>query len=288
MTTIGQAVSWHARASLAGLLAMFVAAVWADPARALGLDEAKAAASDVWIEARLTTTYALNENLGPFDVDVAVNDGEVVLSGTVESEVHRELAAEIARGTEGVGRVVNRLEVTPAKYGESESELKRFVDDAEISAKIRSRVVWSKHMSLLDVDVTTRDNVVTLTGRVSSEAERDLLGRIAANTEGVRSVNNELAVADKETLAAKAKRETVQAVDAAGKAVSDGWISAKVAASLALDTQVDATDIAVETSDGVVALSGTVGSSAEAETAIDIAASIKGVKRVDASLEVRE
>ncbi|MGD8309525.1 MAG: BON domain-containing protein [Chromatiales bacterium] len=271
----------------AALLGLLVIA-WAGQARALSMEEAKEGATDTWIQAQLTTTYALNKHLSPFTVDVDVDDGVVTLQGTVESEVERELAAEIARGANGVREVVNQLTVAPTGDSREESQLRRFVDDAEISAKIRARIVWSKSMSLLDVDVSTKDKVVSLSGTVPGEAERELLGRIAANTDGVEAVHNELEIADEESLAARAKRETAEAVDAAGRAVSNGWITAKVSASLALDKSVNARDISVETSDGVVTLSGSVASAEEAESALDIASSIEGVKRVDATLSIAE
>jgi osmotically-inducible protein OsmY len=272
---------------IATLLSLLVL-TWAGQARALSMEEAKAGATDTWIQAQLTTTYTLNESLSPFDVDVDVDKGVVTLSGTVDSEVEKELAAEIARGTDGVEEVVNRLEVAPSQRTPQESQLKRFVGDAEISAKIRARVVWSKSLSLLDVDVSTKDNVVTLSGTVGSEAARDLLGRIAANTEGVEGVHNELEVGGEASLATRAKRETAEAVDAAARAVSDGWITAKVSASLAMDKSVDAGDISVDTSDGVVSLSGTLSSADEARSAVDIASSIRGVQRVESRLGVAE
>ena len=288
MKDIRATAAAHGRIGM--LRAVLTVLVLAAPAivPAVSMEEAKEGATDTWIQAQLTTTYTLNEHLSPFDVGVEVNDGVVTLTGRVESEVEKELAAEIARGADGVAKVVNRLEVAPSETVQDESELKRFVDDAEISAKIRARVIWSKSMSLLDVDVSTEDKVVTLSGSVGSDAERELLGRIAANTAGVESVRNELSVSDQRSLAARAKHETAEAVGAAGRALSDGWITTKVSASLALDESVDAGNIAVDTSAGVVRLSGSVASPAEAQSAVDIASSIEGVERVDAALRIAE
>jgi osmotically-inducible protein OsmY len=271
---------------LTAVLFSLLVLTWTGQVRAASMEEMKEGATDTWIQAQLTTTYTLNQHLSPFDVAVGVEDGVVTLTGTVQSEVEKELAGEIARGTQGVARVANRLEVAPSEAGTEDSRLKRLVEDAEISAKIRARVMWSKSMSLLDVDVSTEDKVVTLSGTVGGDAERELLGRIAANTEGVRAVNNELEVADEESLAARAKRETAEAVGAAGRAVSSGWITTKVTASLALDRSVDAGNLSVETHDGVVTLSGTVATPEEAQSAVDIASSIEGVERVDARLSI--
>lgn len=65
--------------------------------------------------------------------------------------------------------------------------------------------------------------------------------------------------------------------------VDDTWITTKVKSSLLADTDTAGTDIQVETNNGVVALSGNVGSQAEAEAATRIASEIEGVVNVDAS-----
>lgn len=65
--------------------------------------------------------------------------------------------------------------------------------------------------------------------------------------------------------------------------VADSWITTKVKSEFATTKDVHATEISVETTDGVVALSGTVSSAAEKVKAEELARNIKGVKRVDAS-----
>lgn len=63
--------------------------------------------------------------------------------------------------------------------------------------------------------------------------------------------------------------------------VSDTWITTKVKAELLAADGVAGTDINVETVNGVVKLSGHVGSKAEADKAIKIAGMVDGVKKVD-------
>ncbi len=64
---------------------------------------------------------------------------------------------------------------------------------------------------------------------------------------------------------------------------ADAWITTKVKADLGTTKNVHATDISVSTNDGVVTLSGAVGSANEKMLAVDVAQKIKGVKSVDAS-----
>ncbi|MBA4141964.1 MAG: BON domain-containing protein [Nitrosospira sp.] len=66
-----------------------------------------------------------------------------------------------------------------------------------------------------------------------------------------------------------------------GEYVSDSIITTKVKAKLAGDDSVSALDIQVDTDkDGVVVLSGTANSKAEADKAHSIAHSVEGVKKV--------
>lgn len=69
--------------------------------------------------------------------------------------------------------------------------------------------------------------------------------------------------------------------------VSDSVVTTKVKAALAADKQVDALDIKVETdSDGMVELSGTANTKAEAEKAVKLTKTVKGVTGVKNSITV--
>jgi hyperosmotically inducible protein len=63
----------------------------------------------------------------------------------------------------------------------------------------------------------------------------------------------------------------------------DTWITTKVKSELAGAKNVKSTDISVTTTEGVVALTGTVTSSREKNHVIHTAKMVKGVKSVDAS-----
>jgi len=72
----------------------------------------------------------------------------------------------------------------------------------------------------------------------------------------------------------------------AGAAVSDATITTKVKAKFASDKQVSATNIHVDTDNGVVKLTGTAKSQDEAMKAADIAKSTDGVASVDNEIQV--
>lgn len=72
----------------------------------------------------------------------------------------------------------------------------------------------------------------------------------------------------------------------AGAAVSDAAITTKVKAKFAADRAVSATNIHVDTDNGVVKLTGTAKSQDEAMKAADIAKATEGVASVDNAIQV--
>ena len=73
-----------------------------------------------------------------------------------------------------------------------------------------------------------------------------------------------------------------------GQYVDDKTISTKVKTALINDEQVKARNIDVETYKGVVALSGFVDSSSEADRAVTLARKVDGVQSVKNDLHVRQ
>ncbi|MBU3058304.1 BON domain-containing protein [Pseudomonas indica] len=73
-----------------------------------------------------------------------------------------------------------------------------------------------------------------------------------------------------------------ETIEKAEDAVSDTWITSKVKSAFIADSSLSGMDIKVETKQGVVSLSGVVGSDAERDLAIEKAKSIKGVVDVAA------
>lgn len=61
----------------------------------------------VKVKAKMTATTELN----PFNINVDAQDGVITLMGRVESQEKKDLAGRVARETEGVVKVENRLEV---------------------------------------------------------------------------------------------------------------------------------------------------------------------------------
>lgn len=79
---------------------------------------------------------------------------------------------------------------------------------------------------------------------------------------------------------------TREAAEKTGEVITDASITAAVKMKMADDETVKASNIDVDTKDGVVTLTGFVSSQAERDKAIDLARSVDGVKNVQARLTV--
>jgi osmotically-inducible protein OsmY len=232
-------------------------------------------------EGSIWTAFALNRHLSPFKIDVDVENGSALLTGSVETAVERDLAEQIALGIEGVNKVDNQLQVDPKiePTVSSEPTLAQRFDDATLVATVKSKLLWNRNTEGLDIKVTSDNGEVTLTGSAQTAAAKELAGRLAGNTEGVREVHNQLTVSADETAAAKAQNVATDA----GAAISDAWITSKVKSSLLYNRNVDGLNISVATKAGQVTLGGSVQSEAEKQLAIETARSIRGVKAVEAA-----
>lgn len=85
--------------------------------------------------------------------------------------------------------------------------------------------------------------------------------------------------ADRSTM----QHDTQAPPDSSDQPGTDTWITTKVKSDLLASKGTSGTDVSVETKDGVVWLSGQVGSQAEKDRTVTKAKAIKGVKQVDAS-----
>lgn len=69
-----------------------------------------------------------------------------------------------------------------------------YIDSSVISTKVRTAIASNDKLSIFDIDVTTFRSVVQLSGFVKTAEEKALAERIAANTEGVTEVRNNIEV----------------------------------------------------------------------------------------------
>lgn len=171
-------------------LAMFVAAA--------GLLLALACAqTDVGITTKVKTKLAADSSIKASQIHVETNGKVVTLSGTVDNDAARTEALALARGTEGVTDVVDNMTVSQAaapQAAQGGSTVGQKLDDAAITAAVKSKLMVDSVVGGLKIDVDTRDGVVSLSGPVKSQTEKDTAVRIARETSGVKDVQDNLVV----------------------------------------------------------------------------------------------
>jgi len=68
------------------------------------------------------------------------------------------------------------------------------IDDATITTKVKTAVMAEPGLKTLQIDVDTKNGVVTLAGTVDTPALKDRAQQVAQSVSGVSSVNNNLTV----------------------------------------------------------------------------------------------
>ena len=68
------------------------------------------------------------------------------------------------------------------------------VDDAALTAKVKTALMAEPGLRSLAIDVDTRDNIVTLNGTVDSQEKKQRAMQVAQGVEGVKSVSDNLVV----------------------------------------------------------------------------------------------
>lgn len=146
------------------------------------------------------------------------------------------------------------------------------IADTAITAKVKAQLVGEESLKETTIHVTTTNGVVTLDGAVTNANDKALAATIAKSVKGVRSVDNNLRTPGTTDATVKTKEAT-----------SDTWITTKVKSQLLADSVSRGAEIKVETTNGVVVLTGILPTKDAVAHAKDIAAKVEGVKSVDTS-----
>ena len=144
-------------------------------------------------------------------------------------------------------------------------------NDPGITTAVKAKFAADDTVKAYQIDVDTKDNVVTLTGTVDNPEAKTVAVSMARNTDRVRDVIDNLTVG---------ANSEASAADRVENAVGDAGITTEVKTKLLADSTVSGLKIDVDTEDGVVMLSGTVKTQAEKDQAVLLARQVGGVKDV--------
>lgn len=147
--------------------------------------------------------------------------------------------------------------------------------DAAILKTITQRMSTDSELSGLNIAVDVKNGVVSLGGTMDTESEGSKAVQIAQSTPGVTDVD---------TGNLKVKNST--------QAIADTLITAKIKGvylrdKIFTDENIAAMAIKVDTVHGVVTLTGTVDSKTQADNAVSLARSVKGVMEVKSDITVK-
>lgn len=129
--------------------------------------------------------------LFPLEIEVEMDKGKAVLTGSVPTEDEKAKVTEIARKVNGVEDVANKLTVTPALKDKLAKK-----QDESIAHVVRDRLSRSETLKAVGFEVKSENGIVYLSGKTrfqvialeAAEAARQVPGVRAVDTAGVQLV----------------------------------------------------------------------------------------------------
>ena len=255
--------------------AVAVASLAVAPSAALAQTTTKAPAAtakvdDGTLKTRIESRLKNSASLKDSDIDVAVDNGVVTLTGTVHSQAQSLRARNLAK-VAGVSSVENKLTVdskTARAMDKAGDKTDRAMDKAAAKTDAAADKVAGKSDKAADKGESTAQKAGSKTEKVLEKA-----GIKVENDDKTRTTG---------TAGTKGKDEVID-VDAN---INDAWITTKVKSNFINEDLLKGSDINVDTNNHVVTLKGTVASAAGRARAVALAKSTKGVTRVVDTLTI--
>ena len=154
--------------------------------------ERPAEESDAWITTKVKTILLFHKNVSAV-TEVNTTDGIVTLQGEASSQAEKDLTTEYAKDVQGVKDVKNEMTLSKTAKKTSRTTGDK-IDDASITAQVKTALLFHRSTSAFNTSVTTKNGVVTLTGKARNAAEKDLAGKIVDDVKGVKGVKNQMTI----------------------------------------------------------------------------------------------
>ncbi|MFL5753422.1 MAG: BON domain-containing protein [Bacteroidia bacterium] len=201
----------------------------------------------------LRNTPTINAN----EIGIAVKQGIVTLSGTVDSYSKKVRVEKAVRNVSGVRGIAEDIRVKIA-----DGNLK---DDSEIARVVLHAIEWHSAAQVDKISILVEDGWVTLEGASEWDFQRKSAAKAVGNIAGVKGITNNIKLS-------------------ARPATSD--IKNKIQSAFLRNASLDADKITVEVSGTRIILNGTVNSWTEFEEAERSAWNTPGVSAVENKLEL--
>lgn len=213
--------------------------------------------TDVEIQKDVMDELKWTPFLNASQIGVAVKNGVVTLSGTVDMYSKKTAAENAAKRVSGVKAVAEDIEVKLPG-----SSLRT---DAEIAEAVLNALKWHSAIREDKLKIKVEDGLVTLEGEVDWEYQRNSASIVAEDLTGVRGIINNIKISHKTT-----PKEVKQGIKSAFQRYA----------------AFDAGKIEVEIEGSTAILSGTVRSWVEKKDAERAAWAAPGITRVENKLEI--
>lgn len=194
-------------------------------------------------------------------IKVMVQDGTVILTGSVPTFEARRCAEEDAWIILGVDNVRNQLAV-------SSIDKHSPVDDADLAQRIECVLAWDADVNAANIRVSVNDGIVRLHGRVRYLWEKVRAERRVSGLAGVTGIVNDVEVSPPQL-------------------VPDEIIATGIADALARNLNAEAEAVRVEIRHGHVTLSGMVSTPAAQNAAVEAVRFTDGVVGLRNRIAVR-
>ena len=152
------------------------------------------AQSDAGITTKVKTKLAADSTVKAHEINVDTKDRVVTLTGSVDSTAAKDQAVALARGTEGVADVVDNISVKGPETATASTAVGQLIEDSAITAAVKAKLLADTTVGGLKIDVDTKDGIVSLSGPVKSQTEKDQAIRLARETNGVKDVQDKLVI----------------------------------------------------------------------------------------------
>ncbi len=209
--------------------------------------------NDLKLKARIEKVLGKEKDFSGYDINVRVVNGRVTLQGIVDTLTEKNHAQKVTEAVEGVSTIDNNMTISTDGA----------VDDRHVYMEVRQELDGDPRLKGAHIKATLEKGKVTLGGEVVSSAQRKAALEAAAKSMGVKEVIDNIAVAHAEEM------DDVDIVNEVSRAFGvEGVAEGK---------------LKVLCKKGAVTLKGEA-SIKEREKALEVAASIPGVKKVKAHL----
>jgi len=213
-------------------------------------DESKP--NDQSISKFIQTELIVQDGVNWNDVDVETKEGIVTLNGEVDNILEKDRSINIAKSIKGVRAVVDELKIRKVD-----------ISDQQLKQDVQSALLIDPATDSYELQIEVQDGIVTLSGKVDSWQEKQLAAKVAKGVKGVQALQNDIYFAlDKTRKDIEIKNDIIQTLH---------W-----------DIRVDDAFVDVNVDNGIVSISGNVGSASEHSQVI-VDSWVAGVRDVNAT-----